>query len=73
MHFFFNENVWILIKISLNVFAKGPINNISALVQIMAWRLFRTKPLSNPKVIHFNDASMRHPASNQPEESKEKR
>ena len=35
---FFNENVWILIKISLKFVAKGSINNIPALVQIMAWR-----------------------------------
>ena len=32
---FVNENVWILIKISLKFFPKGPINNIPALVQIM--------------------------------------
>ena len=29
---FFNENVWILIKISLKFVPKGPINNIPALV-----------------------------------------
>ena len=33
-----NENVWISIKISLKFVPKGPINNISTLVQIMAWR-----------------------------------
>ena len=33
---FLNENVWILIKISLNFVPKDPINNIPALVQIMA-------------------------------------
>ena len=32
-----NENVWILIKISPKFVANGPINNIPALVQIMAW------------------------------------
>ena len=32
-----NENVWNLIKISLKIVPKGPINNIPALVQIMAW------------------------------------
>ena len=36
MHFL-NENVWILIKISLKFFPSGPINNIPALVQSMAW------------------------------------
>ena len=34
---FLNENVWISIKISLSFVPKGSINNISALVQIMAW------------------------------------
>ena len=35
---FVNENVRILIKFSLKFVPKGPINNIPALVQIMAWR-----------------------------------
>ena len=34
---FLNENVWILIKISLKFLPKCPINNIPSLVQIMAW------------------------------------
>ena len=43
-----NENVWILLKISLR-FAPGvQINNIPALVQIMAWCWPGTKPLSEP-------------------------
>ena len=45
---FFNENVWISIKISLKFVPKGPINNIPALVQIMAWRRLGDKPLSEP-------------------------
>ena len=32
------KNVWISIKISLKLVSKGPINNIPALVQAMAWR-----------------------------------
>ena len=32
-----NENIWISIKSSLKFVPKGPINNIQALVQIMAW------------------------------------
>ena len=40
------KNVWILIKISLKFVPKGPINNIPALVQIMAWRQPGAKPLS---------------------------
>ena len=47
---FLNENVWIAIKISLKFVPKGPIN-ISALVQIMAWRRPGDKPLSEPKLI----------------------
>ena len=35
---FLNENVWISISISLQFVPRGPINNIPALVQIMAWR-----------------------------------
>ena len=35
---FLNENVWIASKISLKFVPQGPINNIPALVQIMAWR-----------------------------------
>ena len=45
---FVNENVWIPIKISLKFVPKGPINNIPALVQIMAWRRAGDKPLSEP-------------------------
>ena len=45
---FFNENVSIAIKITLKFVPKGPINNIPALVQIMAWRLDGAKPLSEP-------------------------
>ena len=45
-----NENVWISIKISPKFASEGPINNIPALVQIMAWRrpgdkLFTGDPL----------------------------
>ena len=45
---FLNENVWIPIKFSLKFVPKGPINNIPALVQIMAWRRPGDKPLSEP-------------------------
>ena len=43
---FLNENIWILIEISLKFVTKGPINNIPALVPIMAWRRPGEKPLS---------------------------
>ena len=45
---FLNENVWIPIKISLNFVPSGPINDMSALVQIMAWRRPGDRPLSEP-------------------------
>ena len=48
---FFNENVWISIKISLKFVPKGPINNIPALVQIMTWRRSGDKPLSEPMMV----------------------
>ena len=48
---FVNEKVWISIKISLKFVLKGPISNIPALVQIMAWRLPGDKPLSEPMMV----------------------
>ena len=60
---FLNENVWIPIEISLKFVPKGPINNIPALVHIMAWRQTGDKPLSEPMMTQFNDAYMRHTAS----------
>ena len=48
---FFNENVQISIKISLKFVPKGPIYNIPALVQIMAWRRSGDKPLSEPMMV----------------------
>ena len=50
---FLNENVRISIKISLKFVPKGPINNIPALVQIMAWRRPGNKPLSEPMMVSF--------------------
>ena len=48
---FLNENAWISIKVSLTFVPKGPINNIPALVQIMAWRRSGDKPLSEPVMV----------------------
>ena len=48
---FFNENVQILIKISLTFVPKAPINNIPALVRKMAWRRPGDKPLSEPMMV----------------------
>ena len=46
-----NENYWFLIKISLKFVPKGLINNIPALVQVMAWRRPGDKPLSEPMMV----------------------
>ena len=48
---FLNGNLWISIKISLKFVPKGPINNIPALVQIMAWRCPGDKPLSEAMMV----------------------
>ena len=48
---FLNENVLILLKISLKFVPKGPINNIPSLVQVMAWRWPGDKPLSEPMMV----------------------
>ena len=45
---FLNENARIWLKISLKFVPKVRINNITALVQIMAWRRPGDKPLSEP-------------------------
>ena len=50
---FFNENIWIPIKISLKFVPKGSIDNIPALVQIMAWRRPGDKPLSEPMMVNL--------------------
>ena len=49
--FFLNENEWILPRISLKFAPKVQINNIPALVQIMAWRRPGDKPLSEPMMV----------------------
>ena len=48
---FVNEIIWISIKISLRFVPRGRINNIPALVQIMAWRRPGDKPLSEPMMV----------------------
>ena len=55
-----NENVWIALKISLE-FVR--INNIPALVQIMAWRRPGNKPLSEPMTV----SSLTHICVTQPQ------
>ena len=57
---FLNENVGTLIQLSLKVFANGPIDSKSALVQVMACRLFGAKPLPEPMLFQFTEAYIRH-------------
>ena len=50
-YIFLNENAWIPINISLKFIPKGPINNIPALVQIMAWCRPGDEPLSESTMV----------------------
>ena len=50
---FFNENVWIPIKISLKFVPKGSINNNLALFEIMAWCRPGDKPSSGPMMVRL--------------------
>ena len=50
---FLNKNVWISITISLKFVPKGPIENMPALVQIMAWRRPGDEPLSEPMMVRL--------------------
>ena len=59
-HILLNKNIRISIDSSLNFVPKGQINNIPALVKIMAWRRIGDKPLSEPMLTRFTDAYMRH-------------
>ena len=51
--FFFNENAWISIEISLKFVPKGALNNILPLYQIMAWHRPGDKQLSEPMMAQF--------------------
>ena len=48
---FLNEDIWISLKISLKFVPEVRINNIPALVQIMAWRRSGDKPLSGTMMV----------------------
>ena len=52
-YMFLNENIIISAKILLKFVPKDPINNIPALVQIMAWRRQGDKPLSEPMMVRL--------------------
>ena len=47
-------------QISLKFVPKGPIDNRSALVQVMACRLTGDKPLPEPMLTQFTDAYMQY-------------
>ena len=53
---FTNEKFCILITISLKFVPKGLIDNMLALVQVIAWHLTGDKPLSEPVMTQFTDA-----------------
>ena len=57
---FLNEKFCILIRIALRFVPKGPIDNKSALVQVMAWHPTGDKQLLEPMLTQFTDAYMRH-------------
>ena len=50
---FMNENARISVNISLKFVPKGLVNNIPALIQIMAWRRPGDKPLSEPLMVNL--------------------
>ena len=58
---FMNEEFCISIRISLKlIVARGQIDNMPALVQVMAWRRIGDKPIPEPKLNQLSDAFMRH-------------
>ena len=57
---FMNESDKILILISLKLISRSPIDNKPALVQVMAWRGTGDKPLSEPMMVRFTEAYIRH-------------
>ena len=56
---FLNEKFDISIRISLKFVPKGPIDNKSVLVQVIAWCRRGEKPLPEPMLTQFTDY-MRH-------------
>ena len=55
-----NEKFCILNRLSLKLVPKGLINNIPALVEVMAWCRSGDKLLSESMLTYFTDALMRH-------------
>ena len=57
---FMNAKFWIAIQISLEIVPKGPIDNKSELVQVMALHWTGNKPLPEPMLTQFTDTYMQH-------------
>ena len=57
---YLNENERIPIQISLKFVPKIAVDNKTALVQVMAWRLFDGKPLHESMITQFTDSYMWH-------------
>ena len=57
---FVYENYRIQIQISLKLVPEIPIDNKSALVQVIPWHRTSDMPLPEPMMIQFTDAHMRH-------------
>ena len=55
-----NEKFRISIQISLKFVPKRVIDNMSALVQVIAWRQPGDKPLPKPMMTQLTDAYMHH-------------
>ena len=53
---FLNENDRFPIRVSLTFVPRSPIDDKSALVQVIAWRRIGDKPLPEPMVAQFTDA-----------------
>ena len=64
MYFFFNENVWIDVGISLKCVPMGPIDNKSALFQAVACLQTGDYPLPEQMMTQFKDVYIRHPVVN---------
>ena len=55
---FLNANVWISVKISLKFVLRGQINNIPALVQMIAWRRPGDKTLCEVIMVYWRICGM---------------
>ena len=59
-YIFMNEKFCVVIPISLEFVPQGPIDKMSSLVQVMAWRRTGDKPFPESNQTQFADANMRH-------------